>query len=59
MNNLKKTNVCNTSFGFCVSKANKYIPNLKIIIKPLNDEEQGRKVVIQEMIIICSSFWVY
>jgi len=33
----------------------KYIPNLKIIIKPLNDEEQGRKVVIQEMIIICSS----
>lgn len=37
------------SFGFCA----KYISNLKIIIKPLNDEEQGREVVIQNINIIC------
>jgi len=33
-----------------------YISNLKIIIKPLNDEEQGRKVVIQKIIIICNGY---
>lgn len=40
------------SFGF-LRQANKYISNLKIIIKPLNDEEQGREVVIQKINIIC------
>jgi len=51
----KKTNVCNSIFWFFAESNHKYIPNLKIIIKPLNDEEQGRKVVIQKInIIICS-----
>jgi len=40
------------SFGFFAESNHKYIPNLKIIIKPLNDEEQGRKVVIQKIKIL-------